>query len=292
MPHPQDLDFHQPATLDEASRLLRQLGPGAIVYAGGTDVIPRMRLKKFSPRHLVNIKRINGLDGISFDGTTIRIGALAKFNDLPVSPVIRQYLPVLVDVSRTIGSHQVRNLATIGGNICNAAPSADSPPILIALGARLRIFSSQGTRETPLETFFKGPGSVHLAAGEMVTQILVDKPAPTIRAAYHKHEIREALEIAITGVAVAFDMDAEGICRHARVVVAACAPTPVRARRAEAVLEGTRLEGDIIEKAAAAAAGEISPIDDVRSCGQYRRDMTGLGLGRAIEKAMGATRHG
>ena len=291
MPHPQDLEFHQPATLEEASRLLRQLGPGAIVYAGGTDVIPRMRLKKIAPRHLVNIKRIKGLDGISFDGHMLHIGALARFNDILGSPIIRQHLPVLADVSGMIGSHQVRNLATIGGNICNAAPSADSAPILLALDARLRIFSPQGARETPLETFFRGPGSVHLSPGEIVTQILVNKPAPTIRAAYHKHEVREALEIAITGVAVALDMTAEGVCRQARVAVSACAPTPLRARRAEATLEGSRLEPDVIEKAAASAAGEISPIDDVRSCSQYRRDMTAVGLVRAIEKAMGAAQH-
>jgi CO/xanthine dehydrogenase FAD-binding subunit len=287
MARPQDLEFHQPATLEEASRLLRQLGPGTIVYAGGTDVIPRMRLKKIAPRHLVNIKRISGLDGISFDGRTIHLGALARFNDIIVSPVVKQHLPVIADVSGMIGSHQVRNLATVGGNICNAAPSADSAPILIALGARLRIFSLQGARETPLETFFKGPGSVHLAPGEILTQILVDKPSPAIRAAYHKHEIREALEIAITGVAVALDISTEGVCRHASVVVAACAPTPVRARRAEAILEGSRLEADVIERAAEAASGDISPIDDVRGCSQYRRDMTGVALVRAIERAMG-----
>jgi carbon-monoxide dehydrogenase medium subunit len=287
MARPADLEFHQPASLEEASRLLRQLGPGTIIYAGGTDVIPRMRLKKIAPRHLVNIKKVPGLDSISFDGRIIHIGALARFNDIIVSPVIRQHLPALADVSRKIGSYQVRNLATIGGNLCNAAPSADSAPMLIALGARLRIFSPQGPRETPLETFFKGPGSVHLVRGEILTQLLVDKPSPTVRAAYHKHEIREALEIAITGVAVALDLTAEGVCRHARVVVAACAPTPVRARHAEAILEGSRLEADVIDRAAAAAAGDISPIDDVRSCGLYRRDMTGVAFGHAIEKAMG-----
>lgn len=279
--------LHQPAALEEASRLLRELGPGAVVLAGGTDVIPRMRLKKMSPRHLVSIRRIKGLDGISFDGSTVHMGALARFNDLLFSPVIRVHLPVLAEVSAMIGSHQVRNLATIGGNICNAAPSADSAPILIALGARLRIFTPRGPRDTPLETFFKGPGSVDLAPGEILTRIMVEKPSPTVRASYYKYEVREALEIAITGVAVALDMTAEGVCRQARVVVAACAPTPVRARRAEAVLEGSRLEGDVLEKAAAAASGEISPIDDVRSCGQYRRDMTGVSLWRAIEKAQG-----
>jgi carbon-monoxide dehydrogenase medium subunit len=273
--------------LEEASRLLRDLGPGAVVYAGGTDVIPRMRLRKISPRHLVNIKKIKGLDGITFDGRTVSMGALAKFNDIVFSPVIREHLPVMADVSAMIGSHQVRNLATIGGNICNAAPSADSAPMLMALGARVRILSPDGEKEMPLEEFFKGPGAVRLAPGEILTRIAVDKPSPTVRAAYIKHEVREALEIAIAGVAVALDIAGNGACKHARVAVAACAPTPVRARRAEAILEGSRLENDVIERAAAAASGEISPIDDVRSCGQYRRDMTAVSLRRAIEKATG-----
>ena len=287
MARPGEFEFHQPASLEEASMLLRRLGPGAAILAGGTDIVPRMRLRKISPRHIVSIKRIAGLDGISFDGRTLHIGALARFNDILSSPVVGQHLPVLAGVAGMIGSHQVRNLATIGGNICNAAPSADSAPILVVLGARLRIYSLQGTRETPLEAFFRGPGAVHLAPGEILTRILVERPPPGVKVAYYKHEIREALEIAITGVAVAIEMDGDGVCRSARVAVGACAPTPVRARRAEDILKGSRLEMETVERAALAASEDISPIDDVRSCSRYRRDMTAISLGRAIDRAMG-----
>jgi carbon-monoxide dehydrogenase medium subunit len=287
MARPGELEFHKPASLEEASRLLRQLGPGTFAYAGGTDIIPRTRLKKMAPRHIVGLRKIGGLDGISFDGRTLHIGALARFNDIISSPVIGQHLPVLAEVSAKIGSHQVRNLATIGGNICNAAPSADSVPILMVLGARLRIFSPQGARETPIETFFKGPGSVHLAPGEILTQVLVDKPSASIKAAYHKHEIRETLEIAITGVAVAVGMDKDGVCTTARVAVGACAPTPVRARRAEGILQGSRLEREAVGRAGLAASEEISPIDDVRGCSSYRREMTAVALGLALERALG-----
>ena len=280
-------EFHQPASLQEASHLLRTLGPGALVYAGGTDVIPRIKLKKIRPDHLVNIKKIPGLKEIRFDGKMITIGALARFNDILFSEVIHEHLPILAEVSRSIASHQVRNLATIGGNLCNAAPSADSAPMLIALGARLRIYSGAGEREMPLEKFFKGPSSVNLNPGEIVTHILVDKPVPGTRSAYIKHKIRETLEIAITGVAVSLNISSDGVCRDARIVVAACAPTPVRCTKAESLLKGTRLEKEDIAKAAESASSEISPIDDVRSCTSYRREMTEVSLRRAIEKAIG-----
>jgi carbon-monoxide dehydrogenase medium subunit len=246
-------EFHQPRSLNEASELLRRLGPGAIVYAGGTDIIPRIKFKKIRPNHLVNIKKIDGLKDIKFDGKTITIGTLARFNDILFSDVIHEHLPVLAEVSRSIASHQVRNLATIGGNICNAAPSADSAPILIALGARVRIYTDAGGREMPLEKFFKGPNSVHLNPGEIVTHILVDKPAPGTRSVYIKHKIRETLEIAITGVAVSLNVSSDGVCSDARVVVAACAPTPVRCIKAESLLKGTHLEKKDIEKAAKSA---------------------------------------
>ena len=287
MPDLRGFDFHQPGSLEEASRLLRELGQGAIVYAGGTDIIPRMKLRKIRPTHLVNIKKIPGLRGIGFSGGRLTIGALTRFNDIIFSPQINEHAPVLAAVSRTIGSHQVRNLATIGGNLCNAAPSADSAPILIALGAHLRVHAPAGPRELTLEDFFKGPGSVRLAAGEILTHILVDKPSPTVRAAYVKHEVRRTLEIAITGVAVALDVAPDGTCRRSRVVVAACAPTPLRARKAEGILDGSRLDAEAVGLAAAAASEEISPIDDVRGSARYRREMTAVSLRRAIAKATG-----
>jgi carbon-monoxide dehydrogenase medium subunit len=283
-------EFHQPGSLEEASRLLRELGQGAMVYAGGTDILPRMRLHKIRPAHLVNIKRIPNLRGIVFSDGRFTIGALTRFNDIIFSPDVNEHLPVLAEVSRTIGSHQVRNLATIGGNLCNAAPSADSAPMLIALGALVRVHAPAGPREILLEDLFKGPGSVRLAPDEILTHILVDKPSPTVRTAYIKHEVRQTLEIAITGVAVALDLAADGACRRARVVVAACAPTPLRARRAESILEGSRLDAETVERAARAASEEITPIDDVRSSARYRREMTAVSLLRAVERAGGGGR--
>lgn len=279
-------EFHQPVSLAEASKLLRALGPGAMPYAGGTDIIPRMKLKNLRPDHLVNLKRIPRLAGINLRGNTISIGALTTFNDIIFSEVIKCHLPVLAEVAGNIASHQVRNLATIGGNLCNAAPSADSAPILIALGAVLKIFSTKARRQVLLEDFFKGPGLVDLEPGEIVTHILVRKPPATVKCAYIKHKIREALEIAITGVAVVLDLR-DGKCRDARVVVGACAPTPLRVRKAEELLAGTALSTADIEKAASAAAQAIAPIDDVRSSAAYRREMTAVCLKRAIARIVG-----
>ncbi|MDQ7779927.1 MAG: xanthine dehydrogenase family protein subunit M [Planctomycetota bacterium] len=278
-------EFHQPRTLKEASNLLGRLGPGAMVYAGGTDIIPRTRLKRLHPDHLVNIKRIPGLSGVQRKGNTLTIGALTTFNDIIFSDVVNSNLPILAEVARTIASHQVRNLATIGGNLCNAAPSADSAPILIALGAALSVCSPRGKRRVLLEDFFKGPGRPNLKRGEIVTHVLLKKPRPTVGCAYMKHKIRQSLEIAITGVAVALDF-AGGECRDARVIVGACAPTPVRARQAESLLKGSALGAQDLAAAADAVRKEISPIDDVRGSAEYRREMTALCLKRAAEIAV------
>jgi carbon-monoxide dehydrogenase medium subunit len=276
-----NFEFHQPRSLTEASKMLLALGPGAMLYAGGTDIIPRMKLKKIRPDHLVNLKRIPGLAGINLRGNMLSIGALTTFNDVIFSDVVKRHLPILAEVSRNIASHQVRNLATVGGNLCNAAPSADSAPILMALGAALNIYSTKGRRQVRLEDFFKGPGRTALKPGEIVTHILVKKPRATVGCAYVKHEIRQALEIAIAGVAVMLDFSGEK-CRDAKVVIGACAPTPLRAGKAELLLVGTSVSEPDIEKAAKAAAQEISPIDDVRGSAAYRREMTVVCLKRAI----------
>lgn len=272
--------------MKEASALLRKLGDGALVYAGGTDIIPRTKFKKLAPAHLINIKKIPGLKGIKLNKASLTIGTLTRFNDIIFSDIINKHLPILAEVAKGMASHQVRNLATIGGNICNAAPSADSAPILIALGSKVRIYTPKGNREVPLEKFFRCACQVELARGEILTHIIVPLPAKGTGLAYRKHEIRQALEIAITGVAVALDIK-RGVCKDARVVVGACAPTPLRCKAAEAHLVGTKLGPEDLEKAARSAAEEIVPISDMRASAEYRREMTAVNLKRAVEDAKG-----
>lgn len=264
--------------------MLVDLGDGAMVYAGGTDIIPRTKLKKLAPDHLVNIKGIDALKEIDFDGETLKLGALVRFNDIIFSDVIKEHFPILAEMSRSVASHQVRNLATVGGNICNAAPSADSVPILIALGARVNIYTTQGETDMPLEEFFKGPGEVDLQRGDILTHIVVKKPAENTGLAYQKHKIRQTLEIAIVGVAVALEMEGDK-CKDARVVVGAAAPIPIRCPKAEEILRGTQLKIKNVSKAGKAAAKEVSPIDDVRGSAEYRREMTRVCLKRAVRIA-------
>lgn len=255
-----------------------------MVYAGGTDIIPKIRYKRLSPKALVNIKRIPGLDRIELNDH-LSIGTLTTFNDILFSGVINEKYPVIAEVCGHIASHQVRNLATIGGNICNAAPSADSAPILMVHNSQVEIFSASGTRTMPLEDFFKGPGAVALGKGEILTRIIVPEPKENTGHAYIKHTVRRSLDIAIVGVAVGLTIDEEGRCTGARVVVGASAPTPLRAVNAEEILTGTRLEPERIEEACKAASDEITPIDDVRGSAEYRREMTEVDLKRAVEMA-------
>jgi carbon-monoxide dehydrogenase medium subunit len=223
---------------------------------------------------------------VEFDGVALTIGAVATLNDIHHSGLVNEHFPALADVVGDIATRQVRNRATLGGNLCNAAPSADGVPILMVAGARVGIYSDGGEREVPLEKFFTGPGSTVLEPGEILTRIVVEEPSPEAHFAYVKHEVRKTLEIAIVGVAAALTVPAGGRCQDARVVVGACAPTPVRARSAEAILEGSALGEEDVRRAGEAAAEDIAPIDDVRGSAWYRREMTSVCLGRCVRKAM------
>jgi len=283
-------EYHEPSILEEASRLVSELGDSAMIYAGGTDIIPKIRYKRIFPAHLINIKKIPQINEISYDNK-LSIGALATFNDICFSEVVQERYPILAEVCGHIASHQVRNLATIGGNICNAAPSADSPPILIVQNAKVELFHPTGSRSIQLEKFFKGPGEVDLRDGEILSAIIIPKPLPNTGHAYIKHTIRKSLDIAIVGVAVSVTLNDNGKCADARIVVGASAPIPLRTRDAEKYLIGTYLEPADVEAAGKAAASEIAPIDDVRGSRQYRIEMTKINLKRAVELAKGRVRH-
>jgi len=281
-----DIEYHEPQTLDEAISLRSQLGPDALIYAGGTDIIPKIRYGRITPAHLVNIKRISGLDRIGYENG-LHIGALATFNDICSHDAVRQHYPVLVEVFGDIASHQVRNLATIGGNICNAAPSADSAPILMTMDARVEISGIEGKRTMLLEEFFRGPGEVDLEHGDILTGIIVPTPAARTGYAYIKHTVRKSLDIAIVGVAVAVTLDDAGMCSDARVVIGASAPVPLRINKAEEALMGTSLNENDVKQAGQLAVGAVRPIDDVRRSAAYRRDMADVILARAVKKAGG-----
>jgi len=275
-----------PTSLEEAVGLLAEHGREARVLAGGTDLLLKVKAGRVRPRCLVNIKRIPGLDGMSFDPTSgLRLGALVTAADVARSEVVQTHYPALVQGASVMASLQIRNLATVGGNLCNAAPSADLAPPLIALGGSAVIAGPEGQRRVPLGEFFLGPGQTILAPGELLVAITLPFPRPGSAAVYLKNSPRQAMDIAVVGVAVAMrrlDERCEDVC----LVLGAVAPTPLRARRAEALLRGeeitTERVPELVAEAARTAAQEAQPIDDVRGSVWYRRQMVEVLTRRAL----------
>lgn len=276
-------DYFSPQTLQDAIRILGDSGGHARVLAGGTDLLIRMKRKQWTPRSVVSLKRTPGLRQIQLN-SELRLGALVTLNDLIRSPIIREHCPVLADTARTMAGVQVRNLATVGGNLCNASPAADMAPPLIALNARAVVVGSAGERVVPLEEFFAGVGKSVLAPDEILREVLVPRSTDAMRVSYRKIEHRAAMDIAIVGVAVsAKSPDGEEV----RIVLGAVAPTPVRARQAEALLCGREWNEALIAQAARVAAGEAQPIDDVRGSAWYRREMVEVITRRQLSEIAG-----
>ncbi len=283
-------EYHDPASLAEASALLVRHGAEASVLAGGTDLLVEIKEHLRWPRHVIDVKRIPGLAALEYDDRAgLRFGALVTAREVETSPVVQEKYPSLAQAARELGSIQVRHRATIVGNICRASPSADTLPPLIADGAAVRIHGPAGGRTIALEEFFTGPGTTVLAPGELVTGVLVPPPAPGTGKHYIKHGRRKAMELATVGVAVTLTV-AGGTCREIRIALGAVAPTPIRARAAEEALRGRPLAPSAIAAAARSAIGECRPISNVRASAEYRREMVGVLLARAIERAREAVR--
>jgi carbon-monoxide dehydrogenase medium subunit len=270
--------YHRPTTVQEACRLLAA-EPRAAVLAGGTDLMVHLtqswRGKR--PPAVVNVKRIPGLDAIQATDRALRLGALATLSALTEHPVIQAEYPVLPLAARYMGSPAIRNLATVGGNLCNGSPAADLPPVLLALDAEVGIAGARGERRLPLAAFFRGPGETALARGELLVWIDVPRRQPPRVVRYERLDVRRAMDIAIAGAAVSVGRG------EARVALCAVAPTPLRVAEAEAVLSAQGLTDTAIERAAALAMAAARPITDVRATAEYRRQMVGVLVRRGLE---------
>jgi len=287
MKRTEPFELYQPASVQEASRLLRENGPGGHFLAGGTDLIIAMKEKGLAPKYIVDLKRIPGLAGIRENGDgTIALGALTTMREIEVSPLIKRKYPFLAQSAAEVGSIQIRNRATVGGNMANATPSADVAPSLIALNAGAKIAGANGERVVALEDFFRGPGQTVIKGDEILTEITIPKTAAELVGEYIKFSPREMMDLAYVGVAVAYDLDEKDRrSTGVRIVLGAVAPTPIRAKKAEAMLEGRVLNEALAEKAGAGAAEESKPISDVRSTADYRRAMVGAMTKRALLNA-------
>jgi carbon-monoxide dehydrogenase medium subunit len=243
MRRPEPFEVFQPTSIQEARELHRIHGPGGHFLAGGTDLAIAIKEKGLSPRYIVDLKRIESMSGIreNADGS-IAIGALTTLREIETSGVILEWFPFLSQSAAEVGSVQIRNRATIGGNLANATPSADVAPALLALDSQLAVSTAESETRIPLESFFLGPGRTVMQRGDILTEIVIPAAARGFRGEYIKFSPREMMDLAYVGVAAALRIHpgdgngGGGRCLEARIALGAVAPTPVRARNAEAVL--------------------------------------------------------
>jgi carbon-monoxide dehydrogenase medium subunit len=278
----ENAQFHNPANLAEACALLSQHGARAKILAGGTDLMVAVNRKLMSPEVLVFIGNV-GLDYIKSKGDSLILGAAVTNAEVAKATVVRQKAPLLAQACGSIGSSAIRNMGTIGGNLCNASPAADAAAALMALGADLKLVSSRGERNVDVADFFTGPGETVLQPDEMVKEIIVPIQKADCGWRWYKLGQRKADVCGAVSVAVTVQME-NGTCSRARIVLGAVAPKPLLARKAAAVLEGKRPDGGLIEQAANVAAEETSPIDDGRSTAWYRKKVSGVLVKRLLSE--------
>jgi carbon-monoxide dehydrogenase medium subunit len=264
--------YRAPQTIEDAISELHH--DGALALAGGTDLLPQLREGRRSAERIVDLKRIARLTAIQGlpDGG-IEIGAAISARRVAAHQMIAATYPAIAATARLIGSVQVQNRASLGGNVCNAAPSADAVPALICHEARAHVAGAGGRRELPLEEFFVGPGQTVLKADELLISVSLAPTRPRSAATYLRFTPRREMDIAIAGVAVRIDLAEDGGIAVARIALASVGPTPLRAPSAEALLLGNRLDREVSAAAAGAAAGDARPISDTRASADYRRSL-------------------
>lgn len=279
----QEFDFASPKTLDAACQLLAQTG-GRVV-AGGTDVIPRLQRHMFPATTLVDISRLDALRFITTEDNEIRIGALTTYAEMLESPLLQEEAPVLLEAARTVGCPQTRYRGTLGGNIANASPAGDTLPPLLVLNAEVKLVSAAGERVLPLSEVLLGPGQTAIRPDEVLHSVAFQRLEGPYGSAFFKLGKRKGMNIAVVSVAVLMRLVADGTIAGARVAFGSVAPTAVRSKHSEAVLNGERPTAEVFERAARAALADISPISDVRSTAAYRRHASMTLLRRALETA-------
>ena len=278
-------EYFAPESLDEAQRLFLDKGEGAHFLAGGTDLLVKMNHGLLKPASVIALKHIKGLEEITFDPKAgLKIGATALLGNVAAHPGILKYYPAVAAAARETANVQIRNMGTVAGNLCNAAPSADNAPTLLAMNAEVVISGAKGERRLPLDQFFKGPGANALDAGEILTAILVPAPESGSGVSYQHISARGKVDISAVCVGSMVRMEKE-ICRGVRIFLGAVAPVPMRAVKAESVALGQRLTEEIINAAGIAAMEESQPITDVRSSADYRKKMVAVLTRRALTEA-------
>jgi CO/xanthine dehydrogenase FAD-binding subunit len=266
-----EFDYVEPKTIDEAVPLMRLHGEKAKVIAGGTDLLVEMKLERLWPKVLIGIGKIPALRYLRED-KGLRIGALTSFRDIERSSTIAARYTALAEAARAVSSVQIKNMGTIGGNLCHGSPAADSAPPLIAFEARLRLLEANSERRVAAEDFFLGPGETVLSPRELLTEIEVPEPPGAIGSAFLKM-VRVSADLAKLSVAVVIRREGD-VVRDCRIVLGSVAKKPLRARGAETVLKGRAFAHRALEEACLLASQEIQPITDIRSTSWYRREVS------------------
>lgn len=280
-----DFEYFAPDSIGEVCQLLSQFGAKAKLISGGTDVLVKMKNELLAPEVLVSIKNLEELKKIEYvPGKGVVIGARAKHNDLVYSELLAKRYPSIPGAAKQMAHNQIRNSGTVGGNIVNAVPSADLPPILIALSATVHIVGAKGSRSLALEDVFTGPNTTCLAPDEIITEVIIPDQKMT-GSTYMKFGLRAAGALAVAGVAAAVWVE-NGVIKDVRIVMSAVGPTPMRAKKAEDFLKGKKITDELLAEAGKKAAEECKPIDDYRASAEYRRNLVSVFTKRSLRKAI------
>lgn len=283
--------YHAPRSLAEAVAILEREGPGGRVLAGGTDLLVQAKERGIVPPYVVSLRDVADLEDITVgsDGSLV-IGARAALVDVAGHPGVRHFHPALATGASLVGSHQIQNRGTVGGNVCNAAPSADTAPPLVAAGATVEAYGPGGRRTILIDEFFIGPGRTSLGSGEVLAAIRVPGPGIRSGSAYARHTPRQEMDIAIVGVAAQVALDAAGAVSSLAIALGAVGPTPLRAHAAEAVAIARVPDDAVVAEVARVAASEARPISDQRGSATYRRHLVEVLARRVVRDAVALAR--
>lgn len=276
--------YLKPGSIAEVFRLKEDM-PEARFIAGGTDLMVKVKNREVSPRTLISLRSVAELQGIDTRGA-VRIGAMTSISELINHESLREKFPVLVEAARRLGSRQIRSVATVGGNLCNCSPCADTATPLLVLEARAVLQTPRGTREIPLYELFRQPGETSMAPDEILTQLLIPafnaaRKGSGVRAIFYKKG-RVKMDLAVASLSVLLQTEGNRV-KKARLAAGSVAPVPLRLTKVEELLEGGDLKSSLISEACRLAEESVAPITDIRSTGEYRRHIVGVFVKRALE---------
>ena len=285
-----EFDLHKPSTLKEALRILNEKKSSKPI-AGGTDLLIDLRNGAYDVEHLVDLGRVEELKYIKETDGTIRIGAMTTHSQLTSSPLIREKAFVLSEAASMIGSVQTRNAATVGGNLCNASPGADTATPLLVLDAKITVASLEGLRSMPLNELFTGPKRTSLGPGELLSEIRFPVPPLGSGGAFLKLGRRKGCTLSLVNAAAYIEIEGD-IIQEARVAFGACAPTPIRIPEVEETLKNNRPDGKVIDEVSSACYGRVQPSQRAhsRASEEYRREMSCILMKRALKAALARAR--